>query len=81
MLTEERAKRVKQAIAESKDLLIKALEKYNNSILSLDMEIRENKELGNSEDANDHARKYKQECCERCEWLNSHIIKLENMLL
>jgi len=60
MLTEERTKRVKQAISETKDLLIKALEKYNNSILSLDIEIRENKELGNSEDANDHARKYKQ---------------------
>ena len=81
MLTKERTKRVKQAISETKDLLIKALEKYNNSILSLDMEIRENKELGNSEDANDHARKYKQECSERCEWLNGHILKLENMLL
>jgi len=62
MTNAEKTKRIIQAINETESLLDKAKVKNNNSLRYLEMEIKENKEFGNSDEANNHAREYVQEC-------------------
>jgi hypothetical protein len=80
MTNAEKTKRIIQAINETESLLDKAKVKNNNSLRYLEMEIKENKEFGNSDEANNHAREYVQECQDRVKWLENHIIKLNNMM-
>jgi hypothetical protein len=77
----EKIKRLNATIKETEELLALANVKYQNSIKFLEMEIAENKELGNDESANDHAYEYVKERKNRVNELKNHIKRLEQMKL
>lgn len=80
MINAEKSKRIRQAILETYDLLGKAQKKYQDSLICLKMEIEENRELGNDDSANNHAREYVEERKVRVIELENHILRLEKML-
>jgi len=79
MIVIEREKRIQQAINETIHLLEKANIKHANSIICLEMEITENRELNNPDLCNDHARLHTNNCLARCQELEKHLEKLYNM--
>lgn len=80
MTNTERNKRINQAIRETESLLNKATKKYNDSVICLKMEVAENKELGNSLEANFDWVKYCNEDKARVEYYKNHIEKLKGMM-
>lgn len=79
MNNQTKINRINQAIRETENLLEDATTRYENSLKSLDMEIKENKELGNNDSANDHAREWVKEKEDRVNELKNHINKLNDM--
>jgi len=80
MKNASKTKRINQAIEETNNLLVKAARKYDQSVTTLNLEIAENKALGNHEDENDNAREYCYKCEKDMNWLGNHIITLEDRL-
>lgn len=75
MLDSEYKRRIMHEINETHILLVKAKEKYANSIKCLKMEIAENKELGNDISANLGWVGYCNEDKMRVRDLEKHLIK------
>ncbi|HEY5588861.1 MAG TPA: hypothetical protein VIK86_07900 [Candidatus Paceibacterota bacterium] len=80
MLSNEMVKRVNESIIETNKLIAKKSIEYKNSITVLKMEIEENKELGNSRQANKLKVNSCNEIKKRLEELQEHKQKLLNML-
>jgi len=76
----EKIKRINLTILETEELLNKAKIKHENTLKYLEMEIAENKELGNDGIANEHAREYVKENENRVNEFKDHIKYLKNML-
>lgn len=79
MNNQTKINRINQTIKETERQLVDAIVKHENSLKYLEMEIAENKEFGNDDSANDHAREYVKERADRVEYLQNHIKYLENM--
>ena len=75
----EKNKRLNQAITETDELLERAMIEYRNSLRCLEIEIEENKELGNDDAANNPVREDVKESKNRVIELKNHIKTLENM--
>lgn len=81
MNIDERNKRINQTIKETEELLKHVEIRYNNSIEYLNMEIEENKKLGNDVRANIPAIQHRDECLNRVMKLKDHITKLQGMIV
>ncbi len=80
MTNAEKAKRIKQAMLETHDQLVKARKRYNDTIKCLKMEIAENKKLGNDLSANKAWVDYANQDKARVRELEAHMQRLEKML-
>ncbi len=76
----ERERRIRQAMLETYDQLVKATKKRDDTIKCLAMEEEENRELGNDDSANNAWREYLRQDEARVTQLENHMNKLKGML-